>query len=311
MSNDVIADTIERAFAEHSYPLSLDDAFRPPIAAHGHGVSPPSSRRGVLTAAATFAAVLAIGGVLLLATARGQNGSGNVSNPAGVASTAPAVASTQTTPSATASTTEAASDVPGAVTYPDHEATLIETPLVVQAIPSGPVPQFNTGVLGVEAPVVPFETLRLEQLVLEENEYPLAPDQPIVALGDRDGLLAFRIPVVDSGEVVMCDWGVGWTKWNIEPGGQPLPLGTCGSGEVATPDVTVKLRQGLGPWITEVFWSSLPSDASVVQITANETRQWQRPIDGVAVFIVETSSEPNIELVSYDSNGRELDRRSP
>jgi len=309
VSIDNLADAIARTYAEHSHPLSLDELTSIAVAVETRHSRVPSSRRGIAIALVSFAAVLALGaGLLLVGVGLGPDD--NAVNPTEPSTTAPTTTAPPNTTTSVPTTT-----APPQLVYPDHEVTLIETPPVIQAIPSGPPPAFETSGLGVEVSLIPFETLTLDQLALEENEFSLA-DQPIIALGDRDGLLAFRIPVIMSGEVVTCDWGVGWTKWNIESG-QPAPLGTCsggnttppGGGIQAEPDVTVRMRQS-HPWITQVFWSSLPSDVSVVQITVNGTRQWQRPIGGVAVFIVQTASEPTIELVSYDDAGRELDNRT-
>ena len=49
----------------------------------------------------------------------------------------------------------------------------------------------------------------------------------------------------------------------------------------------------------------------MVAISANgdEANQWQRPIGGVAVFVVTTDTEPDLALIAYDENGKELATR--
>ena len=59
----------------------------------------------------------------------------------------------------------------------------------------------------------------------------------------------------------------------------------------------------------QVFWSGLSDDVSVVAINGPENgtvAQWQRPIAGVAVFVVTATAGDDLLLTAYNSDGQEL-----
>lgn len=294
MTNDLNR-SVSDLFERHSIPVTLEEV---------QGVTarpiPRSRVSGPLVAAAVFVLVVSVGALGLLLP-RGTR------TDATVVSSAP---TTMSEPSATTAPTPTTDAVPR---YPTEPLTLLSEPEVVQQVPLAPPPQFDTSGLGTEVPLVPFTDLTIEDLALVHNEFPLRSDTPIVALGQLSDLAAFRLTVDAFDAPHACDWGVGINDLAMQTG-QPAPLGECAFNQAPRPDLTVRLRNygsdtGSGsPWVSQVFWSGLSDNASVVAISANgdEVKQWQRPIGGVAVFVVTADTEPDLVLVSYDENGQEL-----
>jgi len=208
------------------------------------------------------------------------------------------------------------------ILYPASPQLLIDEPAVVQEVP-GPEPLFDPASLGIETPLRPFDALSFDQLGLEHNEFPLVEGEPIIALGTVDDYLAFRISVHAFDQIHICDWTVAVDE------GRPRPLGACAFNEDPRPEVTVTARgrrinidpadlpegaTGTGPVavgspVTQVVWSTLEAQVSVVSLTVDREpiQTWQRPVGGVAVFVVTTQTDdPQFELTAYDRDGNQL-----
>lgn len=153
------------------------------------------------------------------------------------------------------------------------------------------------------------------ELALVHNEFPLTDGVPIVALGRLDDLAAFRLTIDAFDSTYVCDWEVGVGEL-AQQTGQPAPLGECAFNMSPRPDVTV-----VGPrWpmagvatrtpVYQVFWSGLSDDVSVVAIEpiGGRSMHWQRPTGGVSVFVTPITGA-GIEMVAYDTAGRELESR--
>ncbi len=62
-----------------------------------------------------------------------------------------------------------------------------------------------------------------------------------------------------------------------------------------------------------MFWSSLPETVSVVSVSVVGEESgglWQRPVGGVAVFVVRSAERPVLELTAYGTDGTVIARRS-
>lgn len=304
MTNDLYR-SINTLFERHSVPVTLEEVQGVAIRA-----VPPSRVSGPLVAAAVFVLVVSVGALGLLLP-RGTQTDSAVEPTAPTTIAEPPVTSTPPSTSTTSPPAPATSAPP---VYPTEPLTLLAEPRVIQEVPLAPPPQFDTSALGLEAPLVPFTNLTVDDLALVHNELPLRSDTPILALGQLPDLAAFRLSVDAFDAPHTCDWGVGINDLAMQTG-EPAPLGECAFNETPRPDLTVvgprryrsNTAQGT-PWVSQVFWSGLTDSVSAVAIHANgtEVTQWQRPIGGVAVFVVATDTEPDLVLTAYDQNGQEL-----
>jgi hypothetical protein len=250
--------------------------------------------RGPAAALAGFLAVIAVGLPLWWLVREGG------------LSSAPESSQSPPTTQSEVSVTQATTltDVP--TEFPPQPVTLLDTPLVVQEVPRGPAPQFDTATLGELQQLAPFGQLSVEDLRLDAIEFPLIEGAPIVALGEIEGLRAFRHEVVALGYRHTCDWGIG-TK-DTDHG----PLGACAFGRNPRPEVTALVRSGGVAETTQVFWSGLSAEVSVVALSdaTGSVRLWQRPVGGVAVFLVTTAPDSPLDLTAYDAGGSILRQTS-
>lgn len=207
-------------------------------------------------------------------------------------------------------------------TYRTAPFRLADSPIVVHEVPQGDPPSFDTHQLGEPMWIVPLDDFAIDDMALDDLEDPLA-DDPIVALGAVGDITAFRVPVVALDGHHVCDWGVGVGRL-AEPGvGEPYPLGECGVGTDPRPDLSVigprryltasgDSTSSVSPWVSQVFWSGLSDEVSVVAIEVDgSVGWWQRPVGGTAVFVVESPNEPVLRLIAYTADGDVLADASP
>ena len=145
-----LTESIGTLFERYSIPVTLDEVV-------GVTAQPVPDRRvsGPLVAAAVFILVVSVGALGFLLPR------GGVSDSA-VEPSAPTLALT-TTPVATSvppssvNTSQAPVPATAPIVYADEPYVVLDDPLVIQEIPQGPEPRFNTSLLGVESPLVPFD----------------------------------------------------------------------------------------------------------------------------------------------------------
>ncbi len=302
-----LSESIGALFERHSIPVTLDEVV-------GVSAQPVPDRKvsGPLVAAAVFVLVVSVGALGFLLPRVGVGDSA-------VEPSAPALAPTTTpTPTSIAPSSVTTSQAPGPTTapivYADEPYEVLDDPLVIQEIPQGPEPSFDTSLLGVESPLAPFDSLNGDDLALVHSEFPLVADTPIVALGRLPDLAAFRMTVDAFDAPHVCDWGVGINDLSQQLG-EEAPLGECAFNQSPRPDLTVvgpryPSQAGLDAVPAyQVFWSGLSDDVSVVGINGPGDRtmaQWQRPIGGVAVFVVEATGGADLLLTAYNADGQAL-----
>lgn len=178
------------------------------------------------------------------------------------------------------------------------EVQVLQDPLVVRGTPS-PEPRFDTSTLGDEVVLSAPDDVSAFVSWADQAEFPDGDLSKVIVAGSLEDLgasagMAVVVPREAPEEVE-------WCILTLTQSGM-----TCATApDFQTPVYLIRHPEPLNSTPGTLGWGPAPEGASVVTLSYGDTRMWQRPVSGIVLFPIDTSSEQFV-ITALDREGNEI-----